>query len=81
MNSADAITVNNITQNNSGNVSITNTGAMTTAVWTTITTQGGSVSLTTVAPTAPDSTEPVLTINGGITTNGGAISSDGSEPR
>ena len=49
-----------------GNVNITNTGTMT--ITGAINTAGGNVSLDTLTP---DSSARVLTINGGVNTNGG----------
>jgi hypothetical protein len=74
-NTAAPLEITSINQASSGDVSVTNTGAMFTSG--SITTDGGDVSLSTISN---DSTLKALTINGAIDTNGGSISANSANP-
>ncbi len=65
---ASTLTITGITQSGTGNVSVTDTGTMTSSG--VISSQGGSIDLTTLSP---DTNDRVLTINADINSNGGAI--------
>lgn len=67
--------IEGITQNQGGNVNLTNTGAM--QITNPISTAGGNVSALTLSP---DNTARLLTLTSTISTNGGAVNLNAANP-